>query len=55
MCTMRASARGRLTVGIQGTSLSITTMQSASASAAFCRRSFHWQPRYSGSVVGKFM
>jgi hypothetical protein len=52
---MRASARGRLTVGIHGTSLSITTMRSASPSTAFCRGSFHWHPSQHGSVVGKFM
>ncbi len=40
-----APAAGRLTVGIHGTSLSTTSTQSASASAWFCRGSFHWLPR----------
>ena len=44
MWKMAASAAGRLTVGIQGTSLSTTSTQSASASAGFCRGSFHWLP-----------
>ena len=44
MWKIAASADGRLTVGIHGTSLSMTSTTSAAASAAFCRGSFHWLP-----------
>ena len=45
MWKIAAPAAGRLTVGIHGTSLSMTRSTSASASAWFCRGSFHWLPR----------
>jgi hypothetical protein len=44
MWKMAALSAGRLITGIHGTSLSITRMQSACASAAFWRGSFHWLP-----------
>ena len=55
MWKIAASAAGRLTVGIQGTSLSMTSTTSASASASFCRGSFHWLPWWSGWSAGKFI
>jgi len=52
MWNIRALAAGRLSSGIQGTSLSSTSTVSASARAAFCCFSFHWLPWYSGSSGG---
>ncbi len=44
MWKMAASAAGRLTVSIHGTSLSSTSTRSAPASAGFWRGWFHWLP-----------
>ena len=44
MWKIAASSRGRLTVGIHGTSLSMTRTTSASASASFWNGWFQWLP-----------